>query len=162
MPETLYPRNRMLKEAPSTTIEEGQLDIEKVVRRRSNATISNLPRTKKLPFINIKPVPGMQHPRPWDSIVRFFVMFRFPAIVLAVVTYCFGWYWWILSVITMLPAAYPQYSPLIQGLLFIGMLLGTLFSEAVLGGRLSDAIVKRLALKHGGRSPEMRLWLIYP
>ena len=72
-------------------------------------------------------------------------------------------YYWVLSVITMLPAAYPTYSPLIQGLLFIGLLLGTLFAEIFLGGRLSDVIVSRLAKKNGGmRVPEQRLWLMYP
>lgn len=63
----------------------------------------------------------------------------------------------------MLPAAYAAYSPLVQGLLFIGLLLGTLFAEVLIGGRLSDALVVRLAKKNGGiRVPEQRLWLAYP
>ena len=164
MPETLYPRNRMLADAPlASSSDEGPLDMEKVGRRRSNASISNLPRTKKLPFINVKPVPGLRHPKPWDSIVRFLLTFKFLAVVIAVVAYCFMWYWWVLSVITMLPAAYLNYSPLIQGLLFIGLLLGTLFAEVFIGGRISDLMVVRLAKKNGGiRMPEMRLWLAYP
>lgn len=166
MPETLYPRSRMLREAP---LLDGSgpdsSDLEKIGnRRRSDASATDLPRTKKLPFINIlKPVPGMRHPKAWDSIVRFILTFRFLAVVTAVVGYCFLWYWWVLSVITMLPAAYVDYSPLIQGLLFIGLLLGTLLSEVLVGGRLSDVIVHRLAQKNGGhRLPEMRLWLAYP
>ena len=65
--------------------------------------------------------------------------------------------------ITVQPAAYATYTPQIQGLLFIGLLLGTLFAELFLGGRLSDEVCKRLAKRNGGvRLPEMRLWLIYP
>lgn len=166
MPETLYPRSRMLMEAPlldgSTP---GTSDLEKIGnRRKSDASAADIPRTKKLPFINIlKPVPGMPHPKPWDSIVRFALTFPFAAVVMAVGGYCFLWYWWVLSVITMLPAAYVNYSPLIQGLLFIGLLLGTVLAEVLVGGRLSDMIVHRLAVKNGGqRLPEMRLWLAYP
>jgi MFS family permease len=169
MPETLYPRSRMLREAPlvdGSGSGSGQdtTDLEKIGnRRRSDASAADLPRTKKLPFINMKPVPGMRHPKPWDSIVRFVLTFRFPAVVMAVVGYCFIWYWFVLSVITMLPAAYVNYSPLVQGLLFIGLLLGTVSSEVLVGGRLSDMIVSRLAKKNGGvRLPEMRLWLAYP
>ncbi|OCK91964.1 MFS general substrate transporter [Cenococcum geophilum 1.58] len=54
-------------------------------------------------------------------------------------------YWWILSIITFIPSAYTQYSPQIQGLLFIGLTLGTLFSELFFS-----------------RSKVMRLWLTYP
>lgn len=65
--------------------------------------------------------------------------------------------------ITMIPAAYPQYTPLIQGLLFLGLLVGTVVSEVCCSGRLSDYIVKRLAKRNGGvRVAEMRLWLVYP
>lgn len=90
MPETLYPRNRMLVAAPlATEDEEGPLDIEKIGRRRSDASVSDLPRTRKLPFVNFKPVPGMKHPKPWDSILRFALTFKFPAVVMGVLTYCF-------------------------------------------------------------------------
>ncbi|KAL9632231.1 MAG: hypothetical protein Q9164_005450 [Protoblastenia rupestris] len=63
----------------------------------------------------------------------------------------------------MFPAAYPTYTPQIQGLLFLGLLLGTLFSEAFCSGRLSDWIASKLAARNYGiRTPEMRLWLAYP
>lgn len=165
MPETLYPRNRMLSDASvASSSDEGPIDMEKAARRRSDASVSQLPRTKKLPFINIvKPVPGMRHPKPWDSILRFILTFKFLAVVIPVLAYCFLWYWWVLSVITMLPAAYLEFSALIQGLLFVGLLLGTLSAEIFVGGRLSDVLVARLARKNGGvRLPEMRLWLAYP
>lgn len=165
MPETLYPRSRMLREAPLLTSQAPDAtDLEKIGNRRKSDTVaSDLPRTKKLPFINVKPVPGLKHPKPWDSIIRYILTFQFLAVVMAVLGYCFLWYWWVLSVITMLPAAYLDYTPLIQGLLFIGLLLGTLLAEVLVGGRLSDMIVSRLAKKNGGvRLPEMRLWLAYP
>lgn len=164
MPETLYPRNHMLAAAPMAMSSDGsENDIEKVGRRRSEVDITPLARTKKLPFVNYKPVPGMRHPKPWSSIFRFALTFKFLPVTVAVGAFCFLWYWWVLSVITMLPAAYPTYSPQIQGLLFIGLLLGTLFSEIFLGGRLSDTLVHRLAQKNNGvKLPEMRLWMAYP
>lgn len=164
MPETLYPRNHMLARLPmATASDETGVDIEKVGRRRSDASAVSLRRTKKLGYLNIKPIPGMRHPKVWDASIRFIFTFKFLAVSISVLTYCFTWYWWILSVITMLPAAYLDYSPQIQGLLFIGLLLGTLFAELFLGGTLSDWMITRLAAKNGGvRIPEMRLWLIYP
>ena len=163
-PETLYPRNQMLTKMPMAASGDGMaVDIEKVGRRRSDASIVALRRTKQLPFINYRPVPGMQHPKPWDALLRCVLLCNFAPVPIAVGLYCYLWYWWILSVITMLPAAYENYTPQIQGLLFIGLLLGTLFAEVALGGRLSDMICSRLAKKNGGvRIPEMRLWLIYP
>lgn len=164
MPETLYPRNTMLQKMPMVTAADGgAVDIEKVGRRRGDAGSVIIPRTKKLPFVNLKPVPGMRHPSLWSSTIRFGITFKYLPVSLAVFTYCFVWYWWILSVITMLPAAYLDYTPQIQGLLFLGLLLGTLFAEIFLGGRLSDYVCARLAKANDGvRLPEMRLWLIYP
>lgn len=164
LPETLYPRNHMLAKLPLATGQDEQaVDIEKVGRRRSDASVVDLRRTKNLRFINVTPVPGMRHPTIYDATLRFVLTWRFLAVSIAVLTYCFLWYWWILSVITMLPAAYEDFSPQIQGLLFIGLLLGTLFAEVALGGTLSDWVCARLAKRNGGvRVPEMRLWLIYP
>lgn len=163
MTETLYPRNHMLSRMPLSGPNAGSTEIEKLGHARMNAAEVDLKRTTQLSLINIKPVPGMRHPKPWDSLLRFVLTFKFPIIVIAVGIYCFAWYWWILSIITMLPAAYVSYSPQIQGLLFMGLLLGTLFSEVFCSGHLSDLIVLRLAKKNEGiRTPEMRLWLAYP
>ena len=162
MSETLYPRNYMLTRMPAVG-DSGELDLEKVINEKADASEVELRRTTKLFFLNFRPVPGMRHPKPWDSFVRFVLTLKFPIVVIGVLTYCFGWYWWVLSIITMLPAAYMQYSPQIQGLLFLGLLLGTLFSEVFCSGRLSDSIVTKLAEKNNGvRVPEMRLWLAYP
>lgn len=166
MPETLYPRNYMLTQMPMVGHDEetSTADLEKVGHERSDATRVHLSRTKQLFFLNFKPVPGMRHPKPWDSITRFIKTFRFPVVVIAVFAYCFCWYWFILCIITVLPVAYPTYTPQIQGLLFLGLLLGTVFSEIFFSGTLSDVIMKRLAKKRGhtARLPEDRLWLTYP
>ena len=162
MSETLYPRNYMLSRMPMAASSD-TTDIEKVGRRKSGAATVDLKRTKSLMFINLRPIPGMRHPKPWNSVTRFILTFKYPIVVIGVLVYCFSWYWWILSIITMLPAAYPNYSPQIQGLLFLGLLIGTLFSEICFSGRLSDYIVKKLAKRNNGvRIPEMRLWLAYP
>lgn len=63
----------------------------------------------------------------------------------------------------MLPAAYEEYKVDIQGLLVIGLMLGTVVAEVGFSGRLSDWMVARLAAKNDGiRVPEMRLWLAHP
>jgi hypothetical protein len=170
MPETLYPRNKMLQQMPRLD-EALSGDIEKQLAGDDTTTSmspaealpSELRRTKNLPFINWRPIPGMRHPKPWDSLTRFVLTFQLPAVVIAVVGYSFTWYWWVLSVITMVPAAYANYTPLIQGLMFLGLFFGTVLSEIGCSGRLSDFIVERLSKKNGNiRVPEMRLWLAYP
>ena len=163
MSETLYPRNLMLGQMPLAAAEHDIIDVKELKSSRGDATVVDLQRTKKLPFLNVRPVPGMRHPKPWDSLVRFVLTFKFPVVVISVFVFSFVWYWWLLTVITMLPAAYIQYSPQIQGLLFIGLLLGTLFSELLCSGTLSDIIVLRLTKRNNGvKEPEMRLWLAYP
>ena len=159
MTETLYPRSQMLSQLPPKSS-----DPEKPLPPSdSPSTTIDLKRTSHLPFLNYRPVPGMKHPAPWSSALRFVLTAKYPVVGIAVVTYCYAWYWWILSIITMLPAAYISYSPQIQGLLFLGLLLGTLFSEIFCSGTLSDYICKRFAIRNNGvRIPEQRLWLAYP
>lgn len=165
MPETLYPRNRMLQPASESSTETGittATDPEKAFHQTVSSK-AGIPRTKSLSFLNFRLIPGMRHPKPWDSVIRFFLTFRFPVVVIAILGYSFLWYWWVLSVITMVPAAYASYTPLIQGLLFLGLFIGTLVSEVCCSGRLSDWLVDRLARKNGNvRVAEMRLWLAYP
>jgi hypothetical protein len=175
MPETLYPRALMLTRMP-VTITTTDSDIEQppaLVSFEKPAPYENstavterdidIPRTKTLPFLNLRPLPALPTVPFYTPLVRFMYLFTLPTIPLAVLGYSFLWYWWVLSVITMLPAAYPSYSPSIQGLLFIGLLLGTVVSEVLCSGRLSDALVARLAKKNGGvRVAEMRIWGVYP
>lgn len=155
MSETLYPRNYMLARMPIG--EPGMADIERDEKQQDDPAKVELKRTKGLFLLNFRPVPGMRHPRPWDSVLRFILTFKYPVVVVGVLMFCFAWYWWVLSIVTMIPAAYVQYSPQIQGLLFLGLLLGTLFSEVFMSGRLSDFIVAKLSKKNNGvRVPEMR------
>ncbi|KAJ5563416.1 hypothetical protein N7535_008580 [Penicillium sp. DV-2018c] len=173
LPETLYPRNKMLQQMPRLDGQEAlPTDIEKQpmgdfiaspALSPVEASLSDLRRTKRLPFINWRPIPGITHPKPWDPLIRFVLTFQLPTVAIAVIGYSFVWYWWVLSVITMIPAAYATYSSLIQGLLFLGLLLGTVVSEVCCSGRLSDYIVNKLSKRNGNiRVPEMRLWLAYP
>ena len=63
----------------------------------------------------------------------------------------------------MEPMAYENRSTQIQGLLFLGLIVGIIFSEVFCSGRLSDWLVSRLARKNNdSRVPEMRLWLGFP
>lgn len=67
------------------------------------------------------------------------------------------------SITTLVPDAYAQYSPEIQGALLLGLLVGLLAAELVCSGALSDSIMVKLAKKNNGkRVPEMRLWLGLP
>lgn len=105
LPETLYPRNLMLSQGRvSATATDKPSTIGAQIRR-----------TKDLSYVNLGPLPGIRHPQPWDTLVRFGKMWRYAVVPIAVFTYCFGWYWWVLSVITMIPAAYASYTPQIQG-----------------------------------------------
>lgn len=173
MPETLYPRQYVLLSMGTevTRHRYGEEETKNEVSEPStshtrlpeNILYHDIRRTKSLPFITFHPIPGMKHPKPWDSFIRLILTFRFPVIVIAVIGYSFTWYWWTLSIITMVPAAYPQYTPVVQGLLFIGLFVGTLVSEICFSGRLSDWIVTVLMKQNKSiRTPEMRLWLSYP
>ncbi|KAL2865160.1 putative MFS transporter [Aspergillus lucknowensis] len=161
MPETLYPRTLMLSRMPKTSPSGSDMET-------SNTgpidTDSALPvRTKSLRWLNTSPIPGLTTPPLYTTLTRFLSTFALPVVPLAVLGYSFLWYWWVLSVITMIPAAYPEYSPLVQGLLFLGLFVGTVVSEVCCSGRLSDAIVRRMARRNGGvRVAEMRLVLAAP
>lgn len=48
-------------------------------------------------------------------------------------------------------------------LIFIGLIVGTVFSELFCSGRLSDWLLVKVAARNGTKkTPEMRLWLVYP
>lgn len=181
LPETLYPRNYMLGQE-STGASMPAQDDEKQIGAGDSAPSGpkhHTLRTKKLAFINIKPVPSLKHPKPWDSLLRFLKMFKFLAVTITTMVFCYGWYWFILAVTTMFPVAYAQYSPQIQGyefshpgrciqanhdsLLFLGLIVGSLISEIFFSGALSDRIVLKAAKANNGiRTAESRLWLAYP
>ncbi|GKT56345.1 MFS transporter [Colletotrichum tofieldiae] len=63
----------------------------------------------------------------------------------------------------MIPVAYIDHSPQIQGLSIIGLIVGTLVSKIFFSGKLSDWLIVRLAKRNGGvKTTEMRLWLANP
>ncbi|KAK1830468.1 major facilitator superfamily domain-containing protein [Podospora conica] len=147
LPETLYPRRLMAAAA------------------REKDGGGEVPRTKAVVRWNVKPLPGMKHPRVWDTLVRFGKTWKFAVVPVAIVVYCFGWYWWVLSVVTLVPVAYAESypEPNVQGLLYIGLIVGTLISEVFCSGTLSDRIVVRVAKSNNNqKAPEARLWLAYP
>jgi len=157
LPETLYPRSLMLSKLPSS----GGVASDSVEKQAPPAI--DIKRTKQLPFINWRPVPGVSGQKPWNALVYFLKTWTYPNISITLFMYSFCWYWWVLSVITYLPVAYIKDSPQVQGLLFIGLIVGTLLSELFCSGTLSDWIVLKLAKRNDGvRVPEMRLWLVYP
>ncbi|QRV87744.1 major facilitator superfamily transporter [Ceratobasidium sp. AG-Ba] len=147
LPETGYPAK-----IPPYTIRQPNLPTD------TSITI------KPLPWLNLRTLPGtMNRPKPWDSTLRFLQLFAFPNVAVTIMFYCWTWYWFILCVITMLPGAYPDYNPQVQGLLFLGFIVGTLISELLFSGGLSDYLVRRAALKNNGeRIPEKRLLLYFP
>jgi hypothetical protein len=108
-------------------------------------------------------VPGVPHPKPWLTLVQFIMLWKYPTIVVSVLGYCFTQYWWVVGISTMVPDAYAQYSPEIQGALLVGLLVGLLLAELVCSGHLSDKLMIILTRRNGGnRVPEMRLWLGIP
>ncbi|KAG8898196.1 hypothetical protein FRB99_007606 [Tulasnella sp. 403] len=153
LPETAFPRHKVLEE-------------EEALRNthpNSSFSTPNESIFRPTPFLNFRPITGLRSSRPWDTALRFVRMFAYPNIVVSIMFYCWSWYWFILCVITMLPAAYPNYKPHIQGLLFLGLIIGTVVAEIFFSGSLSDRMVDRLS-KSGRRprTPEMRLWLFWP
>jgi len=74
LPETLYPRRLMLAGG-----KEGG-----AVKRTKGLGLG---------LGNVKPLPGMTHPKVWDTLVRFAKTFKYSVVAVAVMTYCFGWYW---------------------------------------------------------------------
>jgi MFS family permease len=117
LPETLYPRNFMLAqesigEADAVHDDEKGASIGGVANTGDKTAIT---RTKKLAFLNVGSVPALKHPQPWSSLLRFLMMFKFLAVTITTMVFCYGWYWFILAVTAMFPVAYAQYPPQIQG-----------------------------------------------
>ena len=159
LPETLYPRSVMLKIAQSPRLPTST-KIDNVLGAADHTKFNH---TKNLAFLNLTPIPGVQPTKPWDSLSRFCLTFRLSTVAVIVCIFCFVWYWWLLSIVTLIPAAYGDFRPSQQGLLFLGLLAGTWFAELCCSGRLSDSIVRRLSQSSRGVPvPEMRLWLSYP
>ncbi|KAJ5549110.1 MFS transporter [Penicillium frequentans] len=156
LPETHYPRAVVLEYEAECEGQELSMDTK-------YDAISDIKRTKGLGYLHLRHIPGVRHPKPWDAVLVFCKLWTYPTISISICCYVFFQYWWICSIMTMEPLAYESRSVQVQGLLFIGLLLGLVFAEAFCSGRLSDWLVARLARKNDSqRIPEMRLWLGYP
>ncbi|EXJ77582.1 hypothetical protein A1O3_09809 [Capronia epimyces CBS 606.96] len=156
LPETQYPRAKVV------AFEQVQ---DQAVARGENAENMTLDikRTRQLPWMNVRKIPGVVHPKPWESLITFCKLWTYPNLVASVCGYIFFHYWWIVTLLSMIPAAYFEYKIQIQGLFFTGALIGVILAEIFCSGHVSDRIVARLAKRNGGRRvPEMRLWLGYP
>lgn len=114
LPETLYPRDLVLSKARGAVLTPTD---EKAAAEAGgiNGQESYPRRTKQLAYINVTPLPGMKHPKAWDTLTRFVKTFKFVVVPISIMTYCFAWYWWALSIITVIPIAYANYSPQTQG-----------------------------------------------
>ena len=112
LPETLYPRDLMLSETRRGPAALPSLDEK---NPGSTAALAQIKKTKDLGLLNVMPVPGVRHPKVYDTPVRFVKTFKYAVVPISVMTYCFGWYWWVLSVVTLVPVAYETYTPQIQG-----------------------------------------------
>ncbi|KAL1860744.1 hypothetical protein VTK73DRAFT_7189 [Phialemonium thermophilum] len=148
LPETLYPREYMLE------LELG-----------ANHAVSDKPlkRTRELPYLNFRKIEGLAYPKLWTPWVVVFKLWSYPTIVISIMAYVYGQYWWIVALATIEPLAYEKYSPQIQGALFLGLLVGVLFAELFCSGHASDKLMMYLAKRNNNeRVPEMRLWLGYP
>ncbi|KIW11202.1 hypothetical protein PV08_10502 [Exophiala spinifera] len=153
LPETQYPRSVVVeyeRQHGASEIHDGGSTLD-------------MKRTKQLPWLNIRKIPGVAHPKPWETLITFCKLWAYPRLAVSVCGYIFLHYWWIVALLSMIPAAYYEYKIQIQGLFFTGPLIGVIFGELFCSGRLSDYIVARLSQRNGGiRKPEMRLWLGYP
>lgn len=114
LPETLYPRHLMLAETQGAGMPTRPGDEKTMIANHSPKNMI-LRRTKKLPFANANPLPGIKHPTLYDTIIRFVKTFKYIVVPISIMTYCFGWYWWVLSVVTLVPIAYETYEAHIQG-----------------------------------------------
>ncbi|KIW64825.1 hypothetical protein PV04_09732 [Phialophora macrospora] len=145
LPETLYPREAV------------------VASEREHGRLPDFKRTKQIKFWHPIKIPGINHPKPWESMVRFIKTFAYPRIVFSLLPYIFLQYWCVVGFLTMLPAVYFDKKLQIQGALYLGLVVGTVFAEIFCSGKLSDWISGQMAKRNNNkRTPEMRLWLGYP
>jgi MFS family permease len=97
LPETLYPRRLMAAAAAG--------------REKGGGAVEEVPRTKTVAKWNVKPLPGMTHPKIYDTLLRFGKTWKYSVVPVSIMAYCFGWYWWVLSVVTLVPVAYAETYP---------------------------------------------------
>ncbi|ODV92043.1 hypothetical protein CANCADRAFT_81362 [Tortispora caseinolytica NRRL Y-17796] len=146
MRETLYPRQEIVRQL-NTGISPDQITLK---------------RTMQLPLLTYGPIPGIAPVKPWDTLWRFLRLIPYVQMSVPVFLFCFFCYWWMISVITMIPAIFVDDSASVQGLMFLGLAIGTLVAEILCSGTLSDYIMNKRVKRGLPRTPEPRLWLMYP
>lgn len=87
LPETLYPRRLMLSQNWRQMVSPGRSNS----MDSDGAARVDIPRTKRLPFLMLTPIPGVRHPKLWDPFVRTAKTFLYPNISIPIVAYCFLW-----------------------------------------------------------------------
>jgi MFS family permease len=92
LPETLYPRRLMLSRSWRSAARSSGQDRANHRPSASIACVVDLPRTKKLPFLMLTPIPGIRHPKLWDPFMRTAKTFLYPNVSVPIVAYCFLWY----------------------------------------------------------------------
>ncbi|KAG8908080.1 hypothetical protein FRB99_000524 [Tulasnella sp. 403] len=111
--------------------------------------------------LNLRRIPGLVTPRPWDYILRFFHMFTFPNVAVSTILYAWGWmgtFYFALALVNTPPHDGDQRTSF-----HVGLVGGIFLSEIFFSGTLSDIIVKYITKRRKiPRNPEMRLWLMWP
>lgn len=120
LPETLYPRHLMLSRqvAPNFVMEmeiNGGASVQQCISADCTGLPANPRRTKDVAFFNFRPLPGLQHPSPFEDLVRFVKLFQHFIVPMSICSYSFFYYWWVMSVVTLIPVAYKNTSTHIQG-----------------------------------------------
>ncbi|KAF3808856.1 putative MFS-type transporter [Colletotrichum gloeosporioides] len=145
LPETFYPRD---------------LISDSVMLGRE---LESVKRTKSLRFWKVQQLQVGSRRRTFMTAIRFMKLLTQPRLMCAIIPYIFFQYWWVVSILTMGPVAYAQYSTQTQGLLWLGLISGTITIEIVCSGRMLDNIASRLAKSNNDiMTPAMYLWLAYP
>ncbi|KXH52128.1 major facilitator superfamily transporter [Colletotrichum nymphaeae SA-01] len=108
---------------------------------------ANVKRTKNLMLWEVRQLQVGSKRRMFMTSIRFMKLVAEPRFVCAIIPYIFFQYWCTEA----------------QGLLWLGLILGTVTIEIVCSGRMLDKLASRLARsKNDIIAPSMYLWLAYP
>jgi hypothetical protein len=146
MPETLYPRDR-------------NAEINQVVAENGQAAHG------------IKRRFGLLHHQPgrhltWDDFLRPFYMFRYPSVYMTCAIYGVGYSYSTLEPAVTFSSIFHRIFGWLPGQVGLALGLSTLIGAGIgeiVSGPISDLIVRRARLAHGGEAPaEVRLKAILP
>ncbi|OQE02518.1 hypothetical protein PENSOL_c002G00173 [Penicillium solitum] len=152
LPETLYPRDLMVSQTSMCLADN---------TTTPNHQIAEIQRTREIRVWTVKRIPGVKHAPFWAGMLRYLQVWTYPNVSIGCLSVVFFQYWWCNSLMIMAPDAYFMYSTKVQGALFVAFMLGSIFGEVFMSGRLSDWIVGTLVKKNNKRNPALRLLLSY-